>query len=68
MKVGMARGVLVTNDASVVAMASSIGTLGVDTVRLGKEHELSINNKNIIKRYRMRRLYKFSEQFDVHDV
>jgi hypothetical protein len=66
--IGFARGVFVTNDANVVAMASSIGTFGVDTVRLGREHELTINNENISMRYFMRRLYKFSEQFNIHDV
>jgi hypothetical protein len=67
-RVGIARGVFVTKDAKVVAMASSMGTLGVALVLLGREQAVKVTNKKIIKKYLMRRLYSFSEQFDIYDV
>ena len=57
-------GVFVTRDASVVAIASSIGTLGVAAVLFGKEQDVKVNNKNRIKVYFMRGLYSFSEQIN----
>ena len=63
-----AGGVFVTKDASVVAIASSMGILGVAGVLLGKEQDVTVNNKKIIKPYFMRRLYSFSEQIDVVGV
>jgi len=54
-------------DASVVATASPTGKLGV-VVFEGMEHDVRINNKKIIKKCLMCRLYNFSEQIDVIDV
>lgn len=67
---GVARGagVLVEIDASVVAIASSMGRLGV-AVRPGNEQDVnSSTNKRIIKKGLMRRLYSFSEQINIRDV
>ena len=58
----------VTKDASVVAIASSMGILGVAGVLLGKEQDVKVNNKNILNKYLMRRLYSFSEQIDFASV
>jgi hypothetical protein len=66
--VGRRAGVLVDNDASVVAMASSMGRLGV-AVLVGNEQEAKSSiNGAIIKKYLMHRLYSFSEQIKVGDV
>jgi hypothetical protein len=56
-------------DAKVVATASSTGNVGI-MVLDGNEHDVRINNNNkaIIKKYLMYRLYSFSEQIDVADV
>lgn len=52
--VGMGAGVLVARDASVVATAASMGTVGV-AVLPGKEHDAKTNMKTItIKKYLMR--------------
>jgi hypothetical protein len=62
-----AGGVFVTRDANVVAIASSMGTLGV-AVLFGMEHDVKANNEIIIKKYLMCSLYSFSEHFNVADV
>jgi hypothetical protein len=65
--VGIGAGVLVDNDARVVATASSTGKRGV-VVFVGREHDVKINSNKIIKKYLMHRLYSFSEQIDCVDV
>jgi hypothetical protein len=52
--VGIGAGAWVDRDASVVATASSMGTLGV-VVLVGMEHEVKINSNAMnIKKYLMR--------------
>lgn len=67
--VGSRTGVLVTRDANVVATASSTGKVGI-AVLDGNEQDVkaSNNNKAIIKKYLIRRLYSFSEQINIADV
>ncbi|HJS18539.1 MAG TPA: hypothetical protein VJ785_07310 [Anaerolineales bacterium] len=56
-------------DASVVAIASSIGTPGVGTALLGKEQDVKNSpRKSAIKDRLIRRLYNFSEQIVIVDV
>jgi hypothetical protein len=68
MSVGKAAaGVFVTIDAKVVATASSTGSVGVVFLD-GIEQDVKVNNKTIIKKCLMHRLYSFSEQIKILDV